>query len=72
MKNNIEKIIKDAEQLGVLNRTKARNIEIRRKFRVMRGEFVKYDEAIIKLSEEYHLSISSIQSIIIGHSKTKY
>lgn len=72
MKKNIEKIIKDAEELGVLNRTKARNITIRRKFRLLRSEFVKYDEAIIKLSEEYNLSISSIQSIIIGHSKTKY
>lgn len=64
MNVNIEKTIADAEKLGIANPVKVRNLEIRKKFREMRKEFCKYDEAVISLAYEYCLSISSIQQII--------
>lgn len=72
VKRNIDKIIKDAESIGVLNKTAARNIAIRERYKKMRAEFVKYDDAIIQLSKDYFLSISSIKSIILEKSKIKY
>ena len=70
---NLDKIISEAEKIGIVNQTKVRNIEIRRKFRKMREDGnTKYDDAITLLASEYFLSISSIQQIIIGYKDNEY
>jgi hypothetical protein len=69
---NLKKIISDAEKIGIANPTKVRNIEIRREFREMRDNFVKYDDALYKLAQKYFLSISSIQQIISGYKNNEY
>jgi len=70
---NLEKIISEAEKIGIVNRTKVRNIEIRRKFREMREENkIKYDDALNILADEYFLSLSSIQQIIVGYKNNEY
>jgi hypothetical protein len=70
---DLEKIIKDAVYIGIANPIKIRNIEIRQKFRDMREkEFIKYDDALVALAQEYFLSISSIQQIITGYKNKEY
>lgn len=69
---NLEKIISEANEIGIANPTKVRNIEIRRKFREMREKFVKYDDALNTLAFEYCLSLSSIKQIIAGYKNKKY
>ena len=70
---DLDKIINDALIIGIANPVKIRNIEIRRKFRDMREkEFIKYDDALVALAQEYFLSISSIQQIITGYKNKKY
>ena len=70
---NLQKIIDDAKKIGIVNETKVRNIEIRRKFKEMRYEkYIKYDDALIRLAQDYYLSISSIQQIIQGCKTNEY
>ena len=70
---NLQKIIDDAKKIGIVNETKVRNIEIRRKFKEMRYEkYIKYDDALIRLAQDYYLSISSIQQIIQGRKTNEY
>jgi hypothetical protein len=69
---NLEKIISEATEIGIVNQTKVRNIEIRRKFKEMREKFIKYDDALNALAYEHCLSLSSIQQIIAGYKNKKY
>lgn len=70
---DLEKIISEAEKIGIVNHTKVRNIEIRRKFREMREDNkIKYDDALNLLADEYFLSLSSIQQIIVGYKNNEY
>ena len=87
-KKNIEKIISDAESIGIANPIKVRNIQIRRKFREMRDKNtnieirskfrsmresnVKYDDAVNTLADEYFLSLSSILQIICGYKNNDH
>lgn len=72
MRQKHRKIIAEAEKLGVINKTKARNLEIRSKFKKMRDDGIKYDDAVIQLSREYFTSISTIQNVIRGYKQSKY
>ena len=69
---DLKKIISDAEKIGIVNQTKVRNIEIRREFREMRDNSIKYDDALYNLAQKYYLSISSIQQIISGYKNNEY
>ena len=71
-KKNIEKIISDAESIGIANPIKVRNIQIRRKFREMRDKNTKYDDAVNTLADEYFLSLSSILQIICGYKNNDH
>ncbi len=66
-KKEVKKIIADALSLGIASPTKIRNLEIRNKFRSMRKNMMKYDDAIAQLSKEYFISMASIQKIILRY-----
>jgi hypothetical protein len=66
------KIIRQAEELGIVNHTKVRNIKICERFDELKKiEKMKYAARIEKLSKEYFLSEYQIERIISNGKKRK-
>jgi hypothetical protein len=58
--------VNKAEQLGIVNDVKVRNVIIRHEYVQLRLQSLKYDEAIYQLTEKFFLSYKSIVRIIEG------
>lgn len=68
-----DRIIADARQLGIVDEDKVRNLNIYNAFSSMRGNGMKYEDAIYKLHMQFFLSEDRIRRIIteVGKQKNK-
>ncbi|HMQ79201.1 MAG TPA: hypothetical protein PKE39_04450 [Ignavibacteria bacterium] len=63
---NTERVIKEAEGLGIADEIKIRDLRIRCAFRSMRTNGMKYEDALYKCHLQFCLSEERIRSITKG------
>lgn len=69
MDKKTEKVIRSARELGIVNEVAVRNLHIWHKYKKLRSGFVKYEDAVRQLAEEYFLSFISIERIVCKQKK---